>query len=641
MDILIATTTIAEAPKTSWYPLILALLVAAWLGLPLGLALSLRKIRKHLTVSLSARHLLALLGILLVAVFVRIQLSEPTAMLSTYNGMNHVVESYRIGELKWNASFSVNYPLALQTLAGMLMKLTGTYSNAVFFHMTTFFSVATVLFVAGLGAVLFRSPTAALVTAGLASIFPPFITFAQSASLSVGYGAMSALAMLLLLVWRRTDSRAVLVTACLSLFLALQTRIEAPALVVPVAGIFLLVYSPAEARKLISRRYLPILVLFVFLSLPYLGVKLMELSSGSDRHSVPHARAFFELTLNFAILGLLTGATAFMVRRLRQPSAWVFPLMGAVVIGGASINEMGWNLFSTEGTTMFFSPWTTTYSITTFLFNNPLLTPMLVLILAIFSSSDLDDPQNRKTWLLVFVWMLTLTGASSMKNTGELPFEGMRTSIAASVPFLLLAGLGGTRLLERLKKTRFFPATGFAFVILVLAFHYHPLRAASDSDFNQQREFAFAADVLSDLPERATVYYADDDMEFARKCDPDETVRINMGVLYRMTKFLDSLQGTNPKHVKSTGIRSIDELTNLDPRPFYFEGLNCYRSGSNDMTETCRDIRNGFVLEPVKTTTFENRMYNSDYFHEMKINRTRVTIGLYRISNRTDMENLE
>ncbi len=279
------------------------------------------------------------------------------------------------------------------------------------------------------------------------------------------------------------------------------------------------------------------------------------------------------------------------------------------------------------------------------MFIEPLLTPagLTLAYLAAFASLNLGEARNR--WLLLHAWLIPLFAVTLLKATGELPFCGARTALAAAPPFLLLAAAGTSSVvssLSRLAKLDWLHMAGTAALVWAIAVTFiAPLVATTSGPFNQQQEYHFMKGWLTTLPEGSLLAYNNGPVatEFAGEaCGSPEVARkasvnTRIGTLYRTDGLLSALLGDNEGELVPYALdtsQSLLDATGEHPL-FYYEGLDCWRTGKPEMMPICTEIRRQYNLEEVVSVEFENRLYGSDFLPSLRIDKKRVRLTLFKV----------
>ncbi|MBM4352494.1 MAG: hypothetical protein FJ109_01650 [Deltaproteobacteria bacterium] len=657
-------------------PLVLLLLALGW---PTLLCLAAVRLRRALRERLpdGGTVTVPLIVTLAVGLTAILAFSPRLPVLSTYTGLAHIVSAYRVADLEWHWSFPTDYPLALPVLAAGLVKLVGRNPGAwalMSLLLTLFGCAGTVL----LAAAMLRSRTAALAAGIAAATLPPVLLLARADSLSVGYFALSPWVLLFALDrTRRADDRGggperppdaerrgrmvERAGLAVSLFLLVQTRPEAVAfLLVPLALPFLVGSTPislaarlrrwgrsaaAELGRTDEARAgrpestdslpgeqpprsgptgfwsvgLPVLLALILLA-PYLASFAARLGEGGGGD------------LGFNRVPRMLGGTALLALLLAVP-ALVTDLGrrfdGTAVVGGLALTTAlcaaGLAFFGARfllpGTVPWFEGGETLRTVPFWHFN-PKVIPLSLIFLAAVGLWGGSGPGERTVRLLLVLWLGGVVAAASTKATGELPFEGLRTQLPATVPFALLVGAGADRALRGFAGLHW---RGIVLGAPVLPFFPLTLPLVTDLDYDQQQEYRFLASCLPEIPERTTLHVPADVVPVLLPGDTDP-LPVDLFTLYRSGYLLDAFGD----EARGSRIAPVDAGFGSDPPAWFFLGLSCYRTGTPRVTPSCLRVLEGFRLEPVCEADVANRPYTSDFISGTAIASPEVRIGIYR-----------
>jgi len=634
------------ANGTGANPLILLLLALGW---PVLLSLAAARVRRSLQWRFPDGTgvkwpLLITLAVALAAI---LAFSPDLPVLSTYTGLAHVVSAYRVADLEWHWSFPTDYPLAVPVLVAGLVKLIGK-TPAAWAAVSLFLTLLGCVGIVLLAAAWFRSRTAAMAAGIVAAALPPVLLLARADSLSVGYFALSpwvvlfTLDRLSLALPPPADSSApplhnghigrafdpAVVGLAVGLFLIVQTRPEALAfLLIPVAlPLFrsLPCSEPStvgQDRAILAtsvRLLVFPLLLALLLLVPYLSMfagRIVEAGGELGFHLVPR----------------LFGGTA-MLAVLLVPAVLLPDLRkrfdAAAVIGGAALTvallAAGLALFGPRFLLPGAVPWFeggATLRTVPFWHFNPKLVPLTAIFLAAVGLCAGIDRPHRLGRIFLVLWLGGVVAAASTKATGELPFEGLRTQLPATVPFALLAGAGADRVLRGLAA---FHWRSVVVAVGLVAFFPLCVPPVATLDYDQQQEYRFLARCLPELPERTALHVPADVVPVLL---PGDTVPVlvDLFTLHRSGYLLDAFG--DPVR----GSRAVPLPGNLVEGSFFFLGLNCYRTGTTALAPSCVRVLEEQRLEPVCETTVANRPYTSDFISGAAIVSPEVRIGIYRV----------
>jgi len=633
-------------PSASPYPLIILVLLACWAGLALSLPFSWRYVRKACFTPAepgsSLRPVAVALGVAgctLMGLCLRVWLSPRLPMLSTYAGLEHVTAAYSIAGLEWAASFQSAYPLAVPALSGVIMKITGL-SPAVFFYTGCAVSLLAVPSLYVVGRILWGRPQEGLIAAFLAALFPPMLIFSTSGTLALPYAGLASLSMALLLLWLKSGKGILLAALMCALLLTLQTRLEAVVFIVPVIAAFLLQDGAKRndgPHLLLKGRNLTVICLFFLLSLPYLLTKVSELAGASPGGHPPSWEGMAQLFFRCAfVVGFFFVWGKHHENVAGRLLVWSFLVMS--IAWFFFLEQMfGGEVFKAGAMPFAQGASAATYAPVGILYLDPKLVPV-ALILAYFASyMTVSDGPNRRIWLLLHLWLVPVFAMTALKATGELPFPGVRTALAALPPFVLLSARGITALTSlwgRLPVGAWLKiAVAVAGCILAGATFVGPFCASLDCRFNQQEEYEFVRNQVESLPDNAIVILPAGEASVTLDRAP-EPEGIRVAELFRTRSLFLALLGENERRVRVGGAVELEVQDALSAGipVFYYEGLNCFRTGSGRMSTACAAFHATQELDSVAQTKFENRMYNSDFFDSLAISQPSIRLTLYRLS---------
>jgi 4-amino-4-deoxy-L-arabinose transferase-like glycosyltransferase len=613
------------------YPLILLVLFACWLALPVAMAAGWRPLRAQLFPAEDrGRTALAVAALFLVGLALRLVVSPRLPMLSTCTGLEHVETAYLIADGLWNGPFRAAYPLAVPALASLPMQLFGL-SPDLFFVTVGVLSALLVPALYMVGRLLWESPAAGLVAALFGALFPPFLTFATTGSLAVPYATLATLSMGLLLAWRRSGSQALLTALLAALVLVLQTRLEAALFIVPVLAALALDDAPA-APGLFRARTWTVAGIFLLAALPYLVTKTAQLGNDPSMGNPPLLTGSVRFLLEAALLVGFTGAWSLSAQK-RHPAS--LPWLAALLFlfwGLSLLWRFGHTVFYWGPTLLAgFDQPTEVYAPVGLPMLDPKLTPLLFVAGYFASICTLLRRRERRTWLLLNAWCGVLFAASLMKSTGELPFEGVRTALPALPPFLLLAARGVVWLRGSLRDARVPAADGVLVAAGVLSLVI-PVMSSLDTDFDQQAEYRFVRSWVEELPDGATLLLPNETREVAME-NGGPPVPLAMARLMRTRALFDATLGSRRDRVAIRlvdGAAAIAEVAGT-PGPLYFyEGLDCHRTGSPSVAPLCQAFH-ALPLRAVHRAEVPVRLYNSDFVRQLYIASPTVPLTLYRV----------
>ncbi len=625
MHLLAATAT----PTATAYPLIILILAVAWVGFAAGAALWLGRLQAPEGWS-RTQVLLGAGGAFLLALGMALVLSPGVPVLCTYTGLTHITSAYHIAGLEWNWTFSTDYPLAVPVFAAAFVRTMGASPES-------FSAANSVLFALGaagtflLALVMFKSRLIAIAAGLLAATAPLGLLLAGGDGLSIGYYALSPWVLALghqHLAFRRKETLFALAAA---LVLATQARPEGLALF---ALVFLLV--PVHAGFKPSSWVSPLLALAkpvgaaLLLSMPHLA--------GFYGNLVASGRVGNELGTHW-VWKLLAGAVFLAAaacfsewRRSRgaKEAKWSVPagVVIFVLITAAAVMTFGIDYLTPSPVCVDETCTQHTFATVLIWFFNPTVSPLGVIMFFIIGLTAHRRETESRPVALLLLWAGVVLAAASTKATGELPFEGARTQLPATVPFVIIAAVGIHAL------TRLTPKAWVGVLVAaVLVVPSYPLcvKNVTNLDYDAQREFAFLQECLPRLEPRAVLFAPDDD-RIIHYSYGDPTADVNVYHLFRLGYLTEAMSGQTARVRVAETSYLLAGTGETPENSYFFRGLACRRTGGTHDSESCNKVMAGFSLEPVCETTIPNRMYTSDFFNDLKIVGDTVTIGVYKIN---------
>jgi hypothetical protein len=555
-------------------------------------------------------------------------------MLSTCSGLEHMTTAYRLAELDWYGPFQAAYPLAIQALAAPFMVFFGqspvVYTSVVF--------VLSVVMIPALflsGRLLWGRPLEGLLAAAGAALFPPFLLFSRSGSLALPYASLGAMAIALILLWQRSRDKRLLAAWLAILLVLLQTRLEAALFIVPV-GVLLGLSGIKELFRDRASRTLAIAGLL--LAIPYLATKITELFQPDLMGNAP---VWFMVLLVLGVGGgwavAMTGCG--MAAQRNQLASWLYSALGLSALGWAIAMAltMDWSLFW-QATTSGRIDSRASYLALGILPLEPMLTPALVTLAVIVAGLGLLESAERRNWARLCAWFLPLLAASQFKQTGELPFEGVRTALPAIPPMLLLAARGGAMLTDHVKTISPGYLRGLLFGLLgvgLVVSWIPPWQACQDTQFAPQAEFRFAHRVVETLPDNAILMVPDVEVmvSFERQGEPDRLV--DLAGLFRLESLFNSVLGERRSGITLLTVsKESSRLIERDSsRPYYFvTGLTCYRRGDrNGVWPVCGDIPQRLEGKLVFSTNVPERIYSGDFVRDIFFGNDQKVLALFKL----------
>jgi len=613
-------------------PLVIMLLVLAWIALLAAAAAFIVRFRPPQSVSrvaaLSTAGLVAAL-----AVALSIILSPLPPVLCTYTGLSHITSSYHVAALEWNWSFPTDYPLAVPVFASLFVKMLGQTPES--------FGLANTLLAAfGTAAVcllalrLYSTLLAALFAGVATGTFPLLLLLAGGDSLTVGYMALSPWAILFALAvlqgGGKWDRRIAFSGLAAALVLVCQTRLEAPAFV----GVVFLLLIPFSTRKTVLEdvcRLLRPAAVAVLISLPYFSLFYAEFVTGERLGQELGGRLAWRIALVavYAVV-LLSFAGYRRIKNRRNRTRIRFAYAGLLIACYCFFVLAEWGpAFFLPGPACFGLGCSGETFATIFSWHlNPKMTPLPLIFMFAAGFALFRDRRESRMVVFLLLWMAAILIAASTKATGELPFEGARTQLPATIPFVLIAAIGAREVVRSL--ARGWMKAG-AILVVLLPFYPFCVGNATDLDYNQQREYGFFRSCLANVPRHSTVYAPDDVLSLFMIGD-DHATTVKLYPLYR-TGYMTEAMGTGGRGIRLRGISLFErqESESDDHKVFFMKNLNCYRTGRTGLNRSCAAAESELDLIPVCEMTIPNRMYTFDFYEPTRIVADEIELGLYEI----------
>lgn len=619
---------VTAAPVATAYPLIILILMVSWVGFAVGAVVWLTRFQSVEGWS-RKQMLVAAGGTFLLALVLALTLSPGIPVLCTYTGLTHITSAYHIAGLEWNWTFSSDYPLAVPVFAAVFVRTMGAYPESFSFANSVLFALGA----AGtflLALVMFKSRFIAITAGILAATAPLGLLLAGGDGLSVGYYALSPWVFALghqHLVHRRKETFLGLAAA---LVLATQARPEGLALF---ALVLLLVPLHAGFRP--SNWIKPLLTLgkpvgaALLLSAPHLAAFYSNLVASGRVGNELGTHWVWKLLAGAVFLAAAACFSEWRRSRGGKEAKWSVPagVVIFLVITVSAVLTFGIDYLTPSPVCVDEACIQYTFATVLIWFFNPTVSPLGVVMFFIIGLTAHRRENDSRPVALLILWAGVILAAASTKATGELPFEGARTQLPATVPFVIIAAAGMHALTRLVSKKWVGPLVAAALVVPCYPFC---LQNTSELDYDAQQEFAFLQECIPQLEPRAVLFAPDDD-RIIHYSYGDPTAEVNVYHLFRLGYLTEAMSGD------SAGVRVAEAsyLLNGDgevPANSYFlRGLACRRTGGPHEAESCRKIMSGYRLDPVCETTIPNRMYTSDFFNDLKIVGKNTTIGVYRI----------
>ena len=190
--------------------------------------------------------------------------------------------------------------------------------------------------------------------------------------------------------------------------------------------------------------------------------------------------------------------------------------------------------------------------------------------------------------------------------SGELIAEGFRYKVPTAGLLAVSVGLGLSWLVTvaptGLRKVALI---GVVLVsVLPLVSHW---RIVSDADFNQQRQFQFLVQHITDLPEGSLLLVPDHTVAGEKIDTSDSEIIWSMS---RTNHFMEVLRQTSGRPEEWLGFRAwLKSRSPGNGSVVFFHSLDCYRTDDRSESPDCRLIRTFPGVRPIAATRFYNRPY--------------------------------
>lgn len=616
------------------YPVIVLVIMACWLGLAVTLAASARLLGRELFPTGESKSVPIYLGLItLLGVLVRIWMVPPYPMMSVHGDFNHVLDAFAIASGDAAARFDAVYPLALAAPAGMIMRVTGLTAE-VLFGLTTLLGALLPPLLFGVARLLWGRSREGLVTALLGALYPPLLTFAGSGVRALPGATLAVLALLAFITWLQTGRLRLLATALFAAILLVQTRSEAVLFALPLLASFTLFRDRKPWHTLVSPASVATLVVGLVLLVPYFATEIPKILDPPESTGTPGFHGFAMVLVRWGFAVALFFLWGLKARKRDKGLSWALAgLVGLYVLFlqyrfGAHIFDAGALPCGLSGAQ--------TYTSVPVLFFNPKLTP-LALVLGYLATFSLTGERNeRHSWLLLHLWLVPGFAISTAKGSGELPFEGMRTSLLVAPAFLLLAARGLCALSgffrmvpQSLSRRRLARIAG---LVLAAATFVAPLSAATDGNWNQQREYLFVNGWMADLPTDCTLVYGGG--SYRPELPSGGRDEIDLEMMFQTRALLAAAAQPLKKNLRLVPVAQFRAASPADFRGpvFFFEGLECHRTGTAVLTPACAAMHDGYHLERHSATAFDNRMYATTFISDIGIDGDKISLALYRVA---------
>lgn len=630
-----------------WLPLLVHVLglltLLAWLALS-GIAVW-RALRA------APRESLLLFGLAGLALGIRLFSSERLPIGAANGDLTHLdaVATWMTQGL--DIHHGAAYPPAYRLLLWLLAQVTGP-SLQLAFLLTTVLGALCVIPAYLIARDATGSRAAGVIAALALAAYPPSILFSNGVNLVIPAAFWLASAFAWLCRYLEHRRPWLLGGLGVNLLLFGQARLESLGVGVAVLfGMALLVFEHGRPREL--RRVLLAFAVAALFFLPYLG--LLFGSRGDLHHNPASQPALLEPLLVFTVVGTVM---LILHPRLRRSTGLRLMLLGAA--SWASISAILQVAREYPGSALWAKashvpefPFTTFYSNMSLgrfdsfdtihpWFEEPALVPLLLLPFLFLAFVTPRDLPSRRSWLMAPVLIGIALVAQKMTSfiaTGIVMAEGLRLHVAYVGLVAAAIGIGAARLVEALDL----PAVGRGMVVgLVAALVLSPVlthRAFySDTRHNPQEEFLFLRDSMAQVPQGATLLFADDRLDLRA----DGLGHAEISTIFRAEHLIRALAWTQGKQIKIQGLRDYLSQPLRRPGPTYiFLGLDCHRS-PNHRTEnpSCAHARALAPGERVATRAITNRLYSSQSMLTAGITIPEIELALLALDD-TALEALE
>lgn len=620
--------------------------LAGWLALLVGATLApvRRAVRDALAAGPGAptgRELLALLALTLGAFALRTLLAEPSALLGTFNDVKHLQDALCLARQTRVCELTHAYPTALTALHAVFVRLLGPSLEGMYVT-NAVLSAATVPAAWLLGALWLEDRRGGWWTAvGLAAL-PLAILYAATGALATGFLFLATLALAVATVALRTGSAWAAWGAAVALSMAVHARPEGPAIL----GIAALLFA-AEWRTLRERlrdarfrRHFAGAALLVTAA-GGLAIGLFVLG-GVDAGGGGWPRFARKLLVVAGALGayaaLAWGLARWSVpRRVRWGVgvavgvALFFALGLGAVPAERWVAASPWPAFAAEGLHV------PSYGGPSWPLVNPRAVPLPVLLL-LFAGVAAGLVKARPTVVVAGAWAALLAVVTSQKDTGEIPFEGLRTAVDSATAVVFVAAAGASALADAVKTRGAGRVLTGGLLLLLGSAPLWSLPMLTDRHFNNAAQLAFLERTLPELPADAVVLYPDGGSDPGRPPFADLFrvrevwwVTGRTGGLARKDRFVGVTRALADKE-------PVRRLVEAGRPVLFWEGLACSRTGAPHppLRPECAAMHEQFRLRPLASETVPNRPIEWDWFDRYLIHGDDVTLTVYAVEGLRD-----
>lgn len=621
-----------QAASSGGYPLIILLLTVGWFFILVALVATILQVWKAPAAWARPAVWAAVLA-MLVALLAAGLLSPGPPVVCTYTGLSHITSAYHLAALEWQWPFPTDYPLTVPVLAAFFVLLMGRLPEAFGAANLLLFALAaggTAL----LAGQLWRSRVAAWAGGLATATLPLLLLYARGDVLSVGYLSFSVWAVLFALrTVRGEGGRWSQIGLTAAVLLVCQTRAEALSFLLVIVALPMTL--PRTKRKEGLVRIAPWVGAGMLLLLPHIANLVGEFTGGDRSLAAETGFHYAWKTLLAAgfLASCLLVAGHGTVRVKSTPGWFSAGLLILLVLGLVALH--GWTVLGPEthcwGTACAAQTWSTVACWIV----SPKLVPLALMGLVLAGLFSFRDQSEARAVAWLVLWAGGILAASSIKMTGELPYEGARTQIPAAAPMVLAAALGVRRLVTLSGGVSVRRAAAVA--AAVAATLVVPLNTVRQHGFDEQVEFSMVRSCLDLLPERSVLLAPDDVLEVVMLGDTRAT-RVDLYHLYRSAYLTEAL-GRDSKQAQVVPFSALPDVIGGERPVYWLRSLNCYRTGDGTVTPSCQRALAMQGWQPVCETTVENHPYTADFFEETRIVGQNVVLGIYAVPGQREERN--
>ncbi len=620
-----------HALSSGGYPLIILLLLVAWASFVVAagvLALCFHKgeepwRRQALWAALSAGGLALVLGLVV---------SPGPPMVCTYTGLSHITSAYHLAAFEWHWPFPTDYPLTVPVLAAFFVLLMGRLPEA-FGAANLMLFVMAAAGMALLAGQLWRSRVAAWAGGLMVATTPLVLLFARGDVLSIGYLSLSIWAVLFgLCAARGEGGRWSQVGLAVAALLVCQARVEAISFLLVLGALPLTLVR--RQWKEGAQRTLPWVGGALFFLLPHIGNLVGEFA-GDDRSLAAETGFHYAwktlLAAGFLAAGILLAGHR--VVRVRATPWWLPAVLFALLVT-ALASLYGWAVWGPASHCWGIACEAQTWRTVACWLVSPKLMPPALMALALVGFFSFGGSAGARTVAWLVLWAGGIIAASSIKMTGELPYEGARTQLPAVAPLVLVAALGVSRLAVHNGRIRWRKVVALA--VLTAGTLVVPMRTVHLHGFDEQAEFTALRSCIGSLPERSILVAPDDVLDVVMLGDIGST-RVDLFHLYRSAYLTEAL-GQAGRQAQVVPFSALPDVLKGGQPVYWLRSLSCYRTGNGSLTPSCQQALAMEGWEPVCEMTIDNLPYTADFFDETRIVGQTIVLGVYAIPGRMEEE---